>query len=386
MNILYLGTHDWHSIRQRPQQLALGLAARHRVLFVNPPRSLRHHLRSYLYSAGRDFHFAASENGQCPNLHLYQSPPLFPWGFYLDPVNRLNYQLLSILVGQQIRHLRFEKPVLWLTHPFAIDLVNQVPHSLCCYDSMDDYPQFYAESSPLRARLEQAELKLYRMTDLVFASSKRLYQKAVWAGANVHLIPNGADVEHFQSEPDCPADLQALGHPVIGYVGTIGRWLDQELIEWIARRQPTWQWVLIGPVETNVHRLTARPNIHILGRRSYHDLPAYLAHFDVCTIPFKVNPMTWAVDPVKLYEYLAAGKPVVSTPLPEVERHRSLCHIASTPAMFLDALSIALAEQQHDSETHAALKKYRVEFARANSWACRVAQIESILTAHLTDS
>ena len=141
--------------------------------------------------------------------------------------------------------------------------------------------------------------------------------------------------------------------------------------------------MFVGPEDFEVRRLARLPNVHFLGAQEYKSLPAHVAHFDVCTIPFRVNALTRAVDPVKLYEYLAAGKPVVSTRLPEVEARQSLCYVAGTPEEFLEQLTLALNPSPSNATPPRDAIRQRVEFARANTWSQRVAEIESVFTRHL---
>ena len=141
-----------------------------------------------------------------------------------------------------------------------------------------------------------------------------------------------------------PADCAELKGPVIGFFGLIADWVDLEVIRYLASSRPEWSFLLIGEVQTDTSALRELPNVHLLGRRKYQSLPAYCKAFDVAILPFVVNELTLAANPLKLREYLAAGLPVVATPLPEVLKLKPLVRMARTPEEFLDQIEALLSE------------------------------------------
>jgi len=171
-----------------------------------------------------------------------------------------------------------------------------------------------------------------------------------------------------------PPDVAHIKKPILGYVGEIAWWFDFDLIRDLATQNPDWSIVLIGQThEARANELGQIPNIHLLGRKPYSELPAYLSRFDVCLLPFKINDLTSAVNPVKLYEYLAAGKPVVSTPMREVLKYRDVVSVAA-PDEFSTAVSSLL-----QSGSEAVLVQRRQEVAKSNSWEMRVEEILRLL-------
>jgi glycosyltransferase involved in cell wall biosynthesis len=166
-----------------------------------------------------------------------------------------------------------------------------------------------------------------------------------------------------------PADLAALPGPVLGFYGAIQDWLDFDLIEFLARRHPEWSIALIGPTLTDVMRLRALPNVHFLGRKPHAELPAYCRGLSVGLIPHKVNDLTLNMNPIKLREYLSAGIPVVSVPLPEVEAYGNLCTIGRDYEQFERGIVDAL---RNDSP---AARRARSDGMRAETWERRVAEI-----------
>jgi glycosyltransferase involved in cell wall biosynthesis len=167
-----------------------------------------------------------------------------------------------------------------------------------------------------------------------------------------------------------PNDMIKVKKPIIGYIGAIRDWLDTELIELIATRRKDWNIVLIGNVgdgnNAGIERLRKLSNVHFLGEKIYHDLPKFIYHLDVCLIPFRKTPLIDATNPVKFYEYLASGKPVVSTTMNDLLPYNRLCYLAENHEDFLKKIEIALNEKDPQ------LAKDRVDFAKENTWKNRM--------------
>jgi Glycosyl transferases group 1 len=229
------------------------------------------------------------------------------------------------------------------------------------YDCMDEWDSFPG----MKAELVSAEERLVAEADLVTVSARRLFDK--WQGRNprVELVRNAADYTHFAA-PSAGRLLDDVPHPIVGYFGAIAAWFDVALLASVAKQRPAYSFVLIGGVfDVDVTPLSALPNVHLLGQQPYARMPAYLRAFDTCVIPFVVNEITAATDPVKFYEYLSLGKPVVSTHMPELEPHRELLYLADDADDFLRQLDRAVAENDEELRTR------RIALARANTWAMR---------------
>ncbi|MDX2033706.1 MAG: glycosyltransferase [Blastocatellia bacterium] len=230
------------------------------------------------------------------------------------------------------------------------------------YDCMDEWENFPGVNPDSLA----AEKELVERCDLLVVTAQRLYDK--WKPCNrpMVLARNAADFE-FYSERCRPNDLlPETAHPIIGYFGAIADWFDVALLAEVARARPAYTFVLLGGVfEVDVASLRALPNVRLLGQQPYETMPQYLHHFDACVIPFKINSITEATDPVKLYEYLSGGKPVISVRLPELTPYRESVYLADTPAEFAAQIDRALAE---DTPQKAAERK---AVARQHTWRAR---------------
>jgi polysaccharide pyruvyl transferase CsaB len=237
------------------------------------------------------------------------------------------------------------------------------------YDCMDDHAGF-STNDELMLREERA---LAADADLVIVTARALYEKQRLQNPNCVLVPNAAAFEHFAKVPAAvPLELSEIRSPVVGYYGAIADWFDSKLLAAVARARPDWSFVLIG--STFLADLTPfadLANVHLLGERPYTSLPAYLHAFDVALIPFKITPLTESTNPVKFYEYLSAGKPIVSVALPELVSgtDERLVRFGADAGDFVQQIELAL------KETAPKFVQARQEFARQNTWEERYTRI-----------
>lgn len=226
---------------------------------------------------------------------------------------------------------------------------------------MDDWQNWPAEPLPGAFSLAEERL-LARESDVLVVTSRELQDRHAAEHIESKLIPNAADCDSFP-DSSTGSRLSEIPKPVVGYYGAIADWFDLDLMIQVARSRPQYSFVLIGQVhQLDVSALKALPNTHLLGEKPYRELPGYLKGFDVCTLPFRMNRLTNAVDPVKVYEYLSQGKPVVSAPLPELAPLSELLYFAQGLEEFSSQIDRALAGQD------AALERKRVAFASENTW------------------
>jgi GT2 family glycosyltransferase/glycosyltransferase involved in cell wall biosynthesis len=243
------------------------------------------------------------------------------------------------------------------------------------YDCMD----WHAGFSTNEPAMLELEAWLTHASDVIWVTSQALLQEQRRYRTRCYLVPNACDFEHFSvSLAPPPEALAGLPRPLIGYYGAISDWFDTTLVADVARRRPEWSFVLIGSTfGADLTPLQGLSNVHLLGEQPYSALPAYLHAFDVCIIPFRLTPLTEATNPVKLYEYLSAGKPVVSVPLPEIEAVASegLVYTASGAEAWVQVVERALRE---DTPERQAARRH---FARQNTWEIRWAAIRPMIEA-----
>jgi hypothetical protein len=269
-----------------------------------------------------------------------------------------------------------EKDVL-VGWPAALDLALHLRPRRLIYDCLDLFPSFF--QGPRRWLIEALEDELGRAAWGVVVTSRLLERRWTRRHPRVVRIPNGVELAAFWPKaepPPVPPDVACLARPRLGYVGTVGRWLDLPLLVHVARQRPDCSLILLGPLERGFSRPPGPGNLHFLGERTYTQLPAYLAAIDVLLIPFRLMELTHAVNPIKLYEYCATGKPIVSTPLEEVVACEGVCHIGEGPHSFLRALDAALAEVTTPDPRRIALRQ---ALAKANTWDHRVAAFTTLL-------
>ena len=294
----------WDFVTQRPQHLMKRFAACRRVFFWEEPIGCDHPL-PYL------------EHHPFPADNVIALRPRVPHWWSRDDVERALRDLLDMLVATSIA----AEPVLWFYTPMMFGFADHLRAETVVYDCMDELAAF-AFADPL---LVEREAALIARADVMFTGGYSLYEAKRARHAAIHPFPSAVDVAHFGTARGSiaePAEQAAITGPKLGFYGVIDERIDLDLIDAVAAARPGWQIVMIGPIaKIDPATLPGRPNIHWLGGRRYEELPAYLSGWDVALMPFAINAATRFISPTKTPEYLAAGKPVVSTPIVDVIRH-----------------------------------------------------------------
>ncbi len=385
-DIVIMSSIDWTEIWQTHQQLATSLVAQgHRVLFIENTgvraprrgdlRRISARLRNWLTST-RGFKEVQ------PDLMVFS--PLFLPLPYVGWAVAFNRHMLTRAIRRWCKASGFRNPMLitFLPTPLAQGLIEDIDPCLTVYYCANDM----AGGSEGAARLRPVEEAFFAKVDAVFCNSQALLDRAKALGGRAHLFPAGVDFDKFakvRERGDVADELRNLPGRKVGYIGAISHVFDQDLLVHLARQRPQLQFVMVGPLISEVDRLRACPNIHLLGARTHDDIPAFIQGFDVALIPYVRNTFTDAVYPCKLNEYLAMGVPVVSSDLAEIKayrmRHGEVVQLAATAEGFLNAIDETLsapATTQADVDRHA-----RVEAARSNSWTQRFADMHELLNA-----
>jgi GT2 family glycosyltransferase/glycosyltransferase involved in cell wall biosynthesis len=356
---------DWHFRIQRPQHLARELAAQgHRVLYL-----------STTFARGAAPAACRLIESPVPNVHVLQLPlsGAAP-NIYEDVLSDEQAIELADTLAWLQQACDLGPLVSLVNLPFWRCVATRLPANLVVYDCMD----YHAGFSTNTGRMLDEEAALLRDCDLLVTTSARLadimQQKA--PGKRHALVRNAAEVAHFAAAPDKLA-LQRDERPVIGYFGAISEWFDMPLVTAAARAHPEWRFVLVGSTfGCDVTQAKRLPNVEFIGEVPYADLPGWVHSFDVCTIPFIINELTSCTNPVKVYEYLSAGKPVVATRMPELEAIADQVYLADGAAQFAAQLEHALDDARRGGRAAA-----RSAWASEHTWQARAAMLSAAVAS-----
>lgn len=288
----------------------------------------------------------------------------------LPLVKTLNLMAGRFLLKRAIRKLGFGRIISWFVVPHPGALAGRLGEEFIVYYCIDDYAAFPDMDAEAIQRLDD---DLTRRADLVFCSSARLGEAKKHLARRLHLSPHGVDVELFgqAASPDLPVEERAatLRHPVIGFFGVLGAWIDIQLLEYLAEQRPDWTFLLIGRISTAPGRLTSLPNVVLPGPQPYRTLPGWAKAFDVAIIPYLQNQQVLNASSLKLKEYLATGKPVVSVRTPDVERFARYLRIADTREEFMREIENALLDDDEVS------RRDRMEAVAPLTWEARADEV-----------
>jgi glycosyltransferase involved in cell wall biosynthesis len=275
-------------------------------------------------------------------------------------------------LAKAMRSLRFRKPIVWVAGPIFEPLLERLAGRIVLYDCFDEWTAFPGVDGALLGRLE---VETIRRSDLVIAASERLVEAKRHIGAEIHVLRNGVHVERF-AEPLAPepADLASIPRPRLGYVGNIYGRLDVETLARVADARPDWSIVLVGLVRTPIGDLTQRPNVHVLGHRPKEQVPTYLRHLDLGLVPHRPGPLTDRQDPTKIYEYWAAGLPVVATELEALDAFGAEVRRVPAGGDWVAAIADELARECESR------REARSREAARHSWTSRARELSGLLS------
>jgi len=301
--------------------------------------------------------------------------PFHRFGF----IRNLNKVLIIFSLKQLMKQLKIDQPILWFVVPHLAMVLGELNERFVVYYCIDDYASLPGVNKTI---IEEMDNRLTTRADIVFTASEPLKKQKESFGPKVVLSRHGVDFDHFNKifrrEVNAAPETAHLPKPVIGFFGLIESWVDLELIEYLARARPQWSFLMVGRLAVQPNPCEHLKNVHFIGSRPYDELPQYAAAFDVSIIPCKNSKLIFNFNPLKLREYLAMGKPVVSIYFPEIAEFTDVVEVAGNYEEFLKKIETALA-----TDTPQKIQQ-RVDKVKPLSWDSRYRTvIEAVDTALL---
>lgn len=350
-DIIILSTADWDNpFWTNKQHVGLELNKRgHRVFYIDSIGLRRPSV------ASADLKRIVSKVKKACGSPQKVEDNLWVWSPLVIPLHRfraittVNRMILNAMLRFWLRKLNFRTDILWTYNPMTTSLINTSKFTYIVYHCVDEIKA--QPGMPVNV-IEKAEKELLKRADVVFVTSPQLLETRMLQNSNSYYFPNVADHDHFSKalldNTIVPDDLKVIPTPRIGFIGAISSYkVDFNLIAYVAKTRPDWSVVLIGKVGegdpwTNIKDIKDLPNVFILGPRPYTELPAYLKGIDVAILPNQLNEYTQAMFPMKFFEYLAAGKPIVSVDLPALREYADIAYLAKSYKDFVLGIEKAL--------------------------------------------
>ena len=383
--MIYLGMSPWDGMWKNRHQLMSRFARQMPVIYVEPPLRLRRFRQRALGGelTWRDLRKPELREIK-PNLFVFSSSAFYPvsGSGFLHRLTASRWRRAFCRAGRKVG---IDRPILWISQPEHSTVLGKTSELLSIYHVVDEYAGYTDQEG---ARLEKHRVNERRTldsVDLTIVVSPELLRSKSGMGREVRLVENAVDLAKFDAArvSGIPlSEFAAIRGPRLGYSGLIGKRLNFGLIIKLARRQPEWSIVFIGKVdrrdcEADLLMLEGMSNVYFLGQKGQHEVADYVAALDVGLLPYELNVETEHISPLKMYEYLALGLPVVSTAIPAALRHRDLVGVADKDATFETLCQAALAE-----DDSARIEK-RLSFAGDNTWDHRVHELTEIISGVL---
>jgi len=377
---LYFG-NDWFADnRTSSHHIARWLAKRYRVYYIECPglRAPKASGRDIKKIFAKLWKFLRGTKQVEQNIKVRT---LLQLPFHRFRIVRwLNRWLISATLKWMMRKHGIHHPIAWFMLPHLSGMVGRLNEKLSVYYCIDDYATLPdVNQKTVRAMDEE----LTREADVVFVSAESLRDRKLAANSQTFFSPHGVDVELFGRAQDdrtqIPTDTANLPGPVVGFYGLIEEWIDLELIDFLAEQRPQWTFLFIGRVAVSDAKLPHRPNVKFIGNRPYESLPAYGKQFDAAIIPFRLTEVILHANPLKLREYLAMGKPIVSVSTPEIDKYEDVVEIAHSREEYLAKLDAVLSEPASPADI-----RRRMDRVASESWDSRLNQVLDVVNRHLS--
>jgi glycosyltransferase involved in cell wall biosynthesis len=378
-SIICFGGEDWwyHHPHSKNHLMRRFARAGNNVIFVNSISmgmvSLGH--KDFFPRIARKLRSYSKLARQTEEGITVVSPAVVPF-FGSSAARAVNQRLLQAQVGTLARRRGLARPILWIAIPTAVEMVGRLNESLVVYHVSDKYDANTMDHAVDPALIRRLHERAIASADIILYSSRKLLDEAMLGRERSHLLEQAVDFEHWARVGDLPipSELASIPGPRIGYFGAIESWLvDQELIKRAERERPSWQWIFIGNKSRGLE-IEALPNTHFLPPVAYDDLPNYAAGFDVCVLPWDTDKaFTSYGSAIKVREYLATGKPVVISPLPEYEPMRDVLRIARSQEDFLTLVDDALRENDPEAS------RRRQAAVKDGTWDARAEWVSGLI-------
>ena len=384
VGMVYFGMSPWAGMWKSRHQLMSRFSREMPVLYVEPPVTLRalrtgqKGLANIVADVGRSVgHFE-------PNVTVFHSPAYLPVSGS-PSLAGITRKMWIRAIRKTMRAAGISKPIIWLSRPERRFIIGKMDEVFSIYHAVDEYAGYTGLTEQARQRLLADENDVLDSVDLVIVASPELERAKRGPGRDILVLENGVEPSEYADAREkalVPADLADIPGPRIGYSGLIGKRLDLELIRSAAEHRPDCSFVLIGKVdrrecEAALDSLDALPNVFLLGEKPGKEVASYVVGFDIGLLPYTINLETRHISPIKMYEYWAAGIPVVSTAIPAAERHRFAVNVANSRDEFLVMIDNQLETRSDEDAGHL------VDVATQNSWQSRVDTVATELRARM---
>ncbi|MFZ0418146.1 MAG: glycosyltransferase [Candidatus Sulfotelmatobacter sp.] len=365
--------NDWYADPLSKKHIMLCFARSRRILWINSVNNRRPRM------AGKDFRRVFQKLTEFRRglvqvqEGIWVLTPLYIPFHGNSMIRKLNRSLLGAQIRHALAKLKIKRAITYTFAPTSADVAGSLGEKAIVYHCVDEFSAFSDAGAEVAAR----ERELLSKADVVLCSAAGLYESKKAHNRHTYLVTHGVDYEFFRkatcAKTSVAPELQRLPKPILGFTGLLADWVDLALLADLAKRRPEWSIVLIGRCDVDLKILDGLRNVHLLGHRPYDRLPEFLRGFDIALLPFVNNELTVNANPLKLREYLAAGLPVIASPIPEVARYKGLVALARTAEEYEREIDAIL--KTGDTGPSAA----RSERMASESWDAKVMEIEALL-------
>ncbi len=392
--IVCISPSSWFSLWRNRQQIMSRLSQNNRVVFIEPQRNLLSFFKNFPKEYKLLFSIQSVKMNN--NLDVFYSPPSLPLLGHLLPkillkalapmITKINNMIFRKYINKLLHHLRIKNPVIFYYNPFHYKLSGAFDEKLIIYYVYDELT-LYPQNICIKDIIEKYDTQFSKKADIVFASSYSQYARRHCLNENTYVINNAVDFNNFNKTMceilSIPDDIGNIPHPIIGYTGFLGFQIDVNLLLEIAKTHPKWSLVLIGPdnLPRNkiYYELKGMNNVHFLGEKDAKLLPNYIKSFDIAIMPYDITTHVKTSFPLKCFEYLATGTPIVSVNLPMLADLKEIVKLANTPKEFLSHIENLLKIKPNE------IIKKGIEEARKNTWDKRIAELSEHISTVLQE-